>query len=125
MKSLNNERSGVLVNLITVTERIREEFESRTGQSLDPESGMENIPTSHNFSKVLNAIIWARQLIGKIKKLQNISSGILGDLQEFGAFNDFCDQLTNIMTEYESEQFESWKNDLVHVLKQPDNELSL
>ncbi len=62
---------------------------------------MEAIPSGHNFSKVLNALIWARQLIGKIKKIASISQSMLGDLREFGAFKDFGDQLLQSIKEFE------------------------
>lgn len=47
---LKNDRDAVLDGLIQDANRIKEEYESRSGSSLDPVSGMNAIPHSNNFS---------------------------------------------------------------------------
>lgn len=53
--------------------------------------GADAIPSGHNFSKSVNSLIWARQLNGKIKKLQVASMNTLSDLKEHGGFKELTD----------------------------------
>lgn len=39
----------------------------------------------------------------------SISSNLLNDLKEYGAFKMFSDQLITAMKDFEGEQFDSWK----------------
>lgn len=66
MRHLQNERDSVLDGLYNGVDKIKQEFESRSGQSLDPILGMEAIPSAHSFSKYVNSIIWIRQLSAKV-----------------------------------------------------------
>ncbi|EGR34148.1 hypothetical protein IMG5_022740 [Ichthyophthirius multifiliis] len=51
MKKLMPERHLVLVSLLQICEKIKDEFESKSGQNLDLSLGMEIIPQGHNFRK--------------------------------------------------------------------------
>ena len=86
---------------------------------------MESIPSGHNFSKVVNTIIWSRQLNGKVRKIVSMSQTILGDLEEFEKFKDFTENLLNAIKDFENDQFEKWRQEIMNILKQPNNELSL
>lgn len=51
-------------------QKTKEEFEARTGQSLEQIPGMEKPPQSQNASETVGALIWARQLGLKLQQNQ-------------------------------------------------------
>jgi hypothetical protein len=59
----------VLKTIIKEIDDMKNEYESRTGQSLDPLPGKETVPPTKNFSPNLSAIIWTRQLAERIRRL--------------------------------------------------------
>ena len=103
MKILTSERDILLNNLYGQVDRIREEFESRSGQIIDTLAGMDVIPNGHNFSKVINSITWVRQLSAKLKKFLTVSQNFLSDLKKFANFSNASNELINSMKEYENE----------------------
>ena len=62
----------MLSSLLKIAEKIKEEFESLNGEDLEQISGMSAIPQGHNFSKAINTIIWARQLAGKVRCINQL-----------------------------------------------------
>lgn len=51
----------ILKTVVKEIDNMKAEFESRTGQSLDPMLGKDSIPLTKNFSAPLSGIIWSRQ----------------------------------------------------------------
>lgn len=49
-------------------DKIKQEFESRTGQSFDPIPGKDKIPKIKNFSPFLCAILYGRKVQDKVKR---------------------------------------------------------
>ncbi len=50
---------------------LKHEYESRTGQSVDPIPGKEDIIKIKNFSLFLSNIVWARQVYDKVNRIVN------------------------------------------------------
>jgi len=44
MKKLQNERSAILISLVSLNTRIKEEYESRSGQAFEGGLGADSIP---------------------------------------------------------------------------------
>ena len=65
-KELQSERESLLVQLSSEVKKTKEEFEARTGQSLEQIPGMEKPPQTNNVSDTVSAIVWARQLSQKV-----------------------------------------------------------
>eukprot|EP00828_Plagiopyla_frontata_P016361 TRINITY_DN2149_c0_g1_i9.p2 TRINITY_DN2149_c0_g1~~TRINITY_DN2149_c0_g1_i9.p2 ORF type:complete len:1025 (+),score=167.76 TRINITY_DN2149_c0_g1_i9:246-3320(+) len=124
MKNLTRERDQVLDGLLQSAIKTKEEFDSRCGLNLDLQAG-ENIPNGHNFSQVVNSIIWARQLNQKMKRMHKGGQFFLKDLQKFKKLEALVNEAVNAMKEFEEEQFESWKEEVMEVLKKPENDLVL
>ena len=122
---ISNERGQLLDSLFLYSNRLKEEFEARTGQLLDNLSGNDTIPQGHNFSKVVNSIIWVQQLSGKLKRLLTISTNFLEDLKPFQELKENIEQITKNMLEFEQEQFESWRKEILDLLSDKDNTLAL
>jgi dynein heavy chain 2 len=125
LKLLSGERSQLLEALHLYANRVKDDFEARTGQILDSISGSESIPQGHNFSKVVNSIIWVRQLSGKLKRLFNISSGLFEDLKAFADLSENIQSICKNMQEYETEQFDIWRLEISGLLSKEDNSLAL
>lgn len=117
----------MLVGLIKIVAELKEEFEKRSGEALlmdninnnaGGEGGNdEAIPSGHNFSRQINSLIWARQIGGKLKKVQTVAQGLLSDLKEHANFKDTAEQLGQQVREFEQEQFEAWRSDVAAILK--------
>ena len=124
-QNLSNERDMILDGLINQANITKEEYESRSGQTIDPQLGMESIPQGHNFSKTVNSIIWVRQLSFKLKKMTFAANTFLSDLKKFESFKKNAEEQIESMKEFENEQFDNWKAEILGILKQPNNELCL
>ena len=72
-KELQNERESLLVQLTSDVHKTKEDFEARTGQSLEQIPGMEKPPQTNNVSDVVSAIVWARQISQKIQSNQKVA----------------------------------------------------
>lgn len=57
---MQQDRETLLQLLINEVGKLREEFNMRTGQSLDAIPGHEKPPQSQNVSDTVSAIIWSR-----------------------------------------------------------------
>ena len=125
INSLANERNILLDGLITYVLRIKDEFESRSGQTLDTIAGMESIPQAHGFSKVVNSITWERQLAGKIKRILSLSNVWLEKLKKFVSLKESIDELLKDMNDFEVDQFETWRKEVLYTLSSPDSAAAL
>jgi hypothetical protein len=67
--SLAEEKKQVFKVINSHLDRAKNEFESRTGQALDPIPGKDSIPQIKNFSPFLCAILYGRRLQDKIKRM--------------------------------------------------------
>jgi hypothetical protein len=54
-------------------DKAKSEFESRTGQSMDPIPGKDSIPNIKNFSPFICGILYGRKLQDKIQRMLNFS----------------------------------------------------
>ncbi|KAL4440929.1 hypothetical protein ABPG74_009342 [Tetrahymena malaccensis] len=124
-KDLQNERSNILQSIRQIVEQIQNEFETKSGENLDPVLGSDAIPSGHNFSKILNSIVWGKSLSGKLKRIMTISQTSLGDLREYGGFKQYCEQLSSQINEYQNDQFNSWKSEAINQISKPESKVSL
>lgn len=70
----------MLAQLSGEVQKSKEEFEARTGQSLEQIPGMEKPPQSQNVSDTVGAIIWSRQMSLKLQQNFKAAQGLFGDL---------------------------------------------
>lgn len=70
-KALYQEKELILKTIATHIDEMKNEYESRTDQSLDPIPNKDFIPPTKNFSPPLSAIIWTRQFADRIRRLYN------------------------------------------------------
>ena len=68
-KTLTSEKTEIFKLMSKHVESMKKEFDSRTGQSFDPIPGKEGMIRVKNFSPFLSAIVWARQMHDKIKRI--------------------------------------------------------
>lgn len=104
---------------------IHDEFGIRSSSS-------SHLPTSHdqptqpsgkNLPKVVNSVVWTRQLQAKITDTLATAEALLGDLSEFHKFKtetvDFRDELKD----YQREQFDSWSRHVLASINHPSEPL--
>ena len=70
-----NDREQVVMSMVSVLDRIKEEFTSRSGAALLDSAlgGDQQLPYNVNFSKILHQIVWVKSLNGKVKKILTIA----------------------------------------------------
>lgn len=66
--ALNEEKKQVFKLISAHVDRLKQEFESRTGQTLDPLPGKDHIPPLKNFSPFLTAIVYGRKVQDKLRR---------------------------------------------------------
>lgn len=82
--SLQEEKKQIFKIISAHVDRLKNEFESRTGQSFDPLPGKDRIPPLKNFSPFLSAILFGRKVQDKLRRTLNYSEQIfkgMGDLE--------------------------------------------
>lgn len=125
LKGLGKERTLLLEALRGYSNDMKGDFEARTGQLLGEEGNNEIIPQGHNFSKVINGIIWVRQLSGKLKRVLMVSGNFLEDLEGFHLLKSEIEGVCKGMLEFEKEQFEDWKDEIMRLLSDNNGNLAL
>jgi hypothetical protein len=66
--TLQEEKKQVFKIISSHIDRIKQEFESRTGQAFDPLPGKDHIPKLKNFSPFLSAILYGRKVQDKLRR---------------------------------------------------------
>jgi len=79
-KELQQERENLVMQLIGEIKKVGEEFNMRTGQSIETIPGMEKPPQCQNVSPTISAIIWARQLFQKIDSNMIAAKSLFSDI---------------------------------------------
>ena len=125
MKLLQVERDQLLANLFTYVDKIQQEFQSQSGEFIDEIGTEVGVPSAHNLSPVVNKITWVRSLSAKVAKVLKSGQTLLSGLKKFENFDQQCRSLHETMRNYENEQFESWKDNIQNILRQPNQTLSL
>ena len=81
-KELQQERKTLVTQMVGEVKRMAEDFNMRTGQSMESIPGMEKPPQCQNVSAVISNIIWARQLSQKIDSNRMAAQSLFMDLPE-------------------------------------------
>jgi len=100
--------------------KFKEEFENRTGQSLEQIPGMEKPPQSANVSDTVSAIIWSRQLFLKIQSNLKVASGLFGDLNAIQRLQQDSQDLIKQIKSFEENLFEKWIETIKRALNNPN-----
>lgn len=100
--------------------KMGEDFNMRTGQSIESIPGMEKPPQCQNVSPVISAIIWARQLSQKIESNILAARSLFMDLPALQGLVRGADELRKNIKSYERGLFEEWQNNILSVLKDPN-----
>ena len=70
-----------MAQLLGELEKFKQEFEMRSGQSLDAIPGMERPPQSVNVSDTVSKVIWAKQLQQKVLSNLKIAQSLFQDMK--------------------------------------------
>ena len=124
-KAFTSERIALLGNLLTEAKNIKNEFESRSGQKIEVIPGMTEPPENKWSSKKVSAIIWARELFGKIQTNLRMSQSLLIDLEQSHEYVELAKDLAQKVKEYETEQYNKWLEDIKLGMEDPENPLAL
>lgn len=99
---------------------IRDEFGIKSSSSSHEPSIQ---PSGKNLPRVVNNVVWTRQLQAKITDTLATTEALLGDLSGFHKFKtetvDFRDELKD----YQREQFDSWSRHVLASINHPTEPL--
>lgn len=111
----------MLTQLNSYVAKLGTDFESKA----DPKS-VDRPPLVNNMSRVVNDIVWARQLeSSKILSIQKVAEGLFADLDGINEFRNTCRDLVNDIREYEKRNFNKWISDIQNILKSDKMALDL
>ena len=104
-------RETLLGQLTSYVRSIRDEFGSKSSSVLT--IGGTDEPSGKNLPRVVNSVVWTRQLQAKVTDSLTTAEAMLGDLTGFQKFKTETVQFRDELKDYEREQFDSWSR---HVL---------
>jgi uncharacterized protein YegL len=62
--------------------KTKDEFEQRTGQSLEQLPNMDRPPQTNNVSEIISFIVWAKQLSLRVHSNSDIAKSLFPDIQQ-------------------------------------------
>jgi len=110
----------LVTSMTAEIKKIGEDFNMRTGQSIESIPGMEKPPQCQNVSPVISAIIWARQLSQKIDSNIMAAKSLFMDLPALKKLVAEATDLRQNINSYERGLFDEWQNNILSVLKDPN-----
>lgn len=121
-KALAQERENLVTQMVGEVEKMGEDFNARTGQSMETIPGMEKPPQCQNVSPVISAIIWARQLSQKIDSNIMAAKSLFMDLPALQRLVTVANDLRASIGSYERGRFEDWQRSILSVLQDPNSQ---
>jgi dynein heavy chain 2 len=121
-RALEQERANLVTQMIGEVEKMAEDFNARTGQSMETIPGREKPPQCQNVSPVISAIIWARQLSQKLDSNILAAKSLFMDLPALKRLVSVAKDLTSDINAYERGRFEEWQNGVLSVLRDPNQQ---
>jgi Dynein heavy chain, N-terminal region 1 len=94
--------------MIAEIKKMGEDFNMRTGQSIESIPGMEKPPQCQNVSPFISAIIWASQLSQKIESNITAAKSLFMDLPNLKKLVSEANDLRQNISVYERGLFEQW-----------------
>ena len=120
-QELKGERVSLLTELISYVKNLSADFESKSDHR-----SADKPPLVNNMSRVVNDIVWARQLMSsKVISIQKVAEGIFSDLEEIEEFRSTCRDLVADIKEFEKRTFNKWLVDIQNLLKNKKESLEL
>ena len=116
---MQQDRETLLQLLINEVAKSREEFNMRTGQSLDAIPGQEKPPQSQNVSETVSAVIWSRQLMLKIQNNAKIAKGLLADLSNMNSLESASNEIIGTIRQFENNLFNTWVDGIKRAMQDP------
>lgn len=128
-------RETLLGQLTGYIRSVRDEFTKKSSisthhqlsASVDPKAlaDAENQapPTGKNMPKVVNDIVWIRQLESKVSETLTTAEALLGDLSEFKKFQKETGELKEELKDFQREQFDSWSRHVLAAINHPTDPL--
>ena len=104
-REMQQDRETLLSLLVAEVQKFKDEFNMRTGQSLDSIPGMEKPPQSTNVTETVSAIIWSRQLSLKVQNNLKLSKGLFSDLGGMKRLEADSSDLCESIKEFETNLF--------------------
>ena len=118
---LKSERSSLLTELISYIGKIAEDFDSKSGSS-----GINKPPLVNNMSRIVNDIVWARQLSSsKVISTQKVAENLFQDLDSIDEFRNACRDLASDIKDYEKKQFNKWMGEIENLMNDKNESLQL
>lgn len=123
---LASERQTLLSELRASLVTIRDEFEDRTSMKLSNAKQGGGIPCGKYLPEVVATVVWARQLRNRVVEVGSTAEKLLADLVRLDSefTRDYEDAIENIEF-FEQEKFESWQDEVMQQLDDPDKPLAL
>ena len=118
-REMQQDRETLLQLLINEVGKFREEFNMRTGQSLDAIPGHEKPPQSSNVSETVSAIIWSRQLMLKIQNNLKVAKGLLADLSGMMNLESASGEIIRAIKDFENNLFSTWVDEIKRAMQDP------
>lgn len=92
---------------------MKHEYESRTGQSVDPIPGKEDISKVKNFSTFLSNIVWTRQVYDKVNRIVNTYCiELFKDIDDLESMKYESETFLKDIESFENEQINKWKSEI-------------
>ena len=86
-------------------------------------SEQQTPPTGKNLPRVVNSIVWTRQLEAKVSDTLATAEALLGDLSGFQKFKGETGGLREELRDYQKEQFDSWSRQVLASMDHPSEPL--
>lgn len=93
-------------------DRNKLEFESRTGQAIEPLPGKDSIPQIKNFSPFLSAILFGRKMQDKTKRMLAYAEEIFKSLTDLENLRYEADAFLKDIESFENDQLNKWKAEM-------------
>lgn len=118
-------RETLLGQLTGYVRSIRDEFATKSASSsnisLGPEQQVQ--PSGKNLPRVVNSVVWTRQLGAKISDTLSTAEALLGNLSGFQKFKTETSDFREELKDYQREQFDSWSRQVLVSIDHPSEPL--
>ncbi len=118
-------RETLLGQLTGYVRSIRDEFSTKSASSSNIASGHEQQvqPSGKNLPRVVNSVVWTRQLGAKVSDTLSTAEALLGDLSGFQKFKAETSSFREELKDFQREQFDSWSRQVLVSIDHPSEPL--
>lgn len=117
-KCILGERETLLAQLCSNIEHFDREFEHQSSAA-----SLSSSMKGKNLSPRINAVLWARQLIGRVDSIQQGARGVLSSFSRYATFCTDVGHFRIKLDDFITEQIHAWQDEVQELLE--DGEISL